>query len=326
MNNKVLALTLGDRYGVGPELVARLLAAPPPELCHIVVVGDERVLKQGGRAVGVDTAIERIGALGDARAAKGPFSLLHRPFNAELQPLGRVSADAGREVLSTLDTLIAGTNAGEIDGIVYAPLNKQAMRDAGHAAGDELDYFRQHIASPTPTGEINILGEVWTSRVTSHVPLREVGDLITPQNVMRGIRLLADALRKSGRTPKLAMAALNPHAGEGGAFGREEIDVLAPTVATAKAEGFDIAGPFPSDTVFPRAVNGAFNGVVTMFHDQGQIALKMIGLGQGITLLGGFPVPIATPGHGTAYDIAGTGKAKVDGLAAAVALVARMIR
>lgn len=320
---KVLAMTLGDRYGVGAELVARLPGRMQiPDGLRVVVVGDRRVFEQGRQAVGVSEDYPVIGSFGEAKAS---WSLLDRPFDSALQPLGRVSAEAGREVLDTLGFLVGAAKAGEIGGIIYAPLNKQAMRDAGHAAGDELDFFRQHLPTPA-TGEINILGDVWTSRVTSHVPLREVGNLITPGNVMRGITLLADALRQSGRQPRLAMAALNPHAGEGGAFGREEIDVLAPTIAEARAKGIDIAGPFPSDTVFPRAVNGAFNGVVTMFHDQGQIALKMVGLGQGITLLGGFPVPIATPGHGTAYDIAGTGKAKPDGLIAATRLVARMMR
>jgi 4-hydroxy-L-threonine phosphate dehydrogenase PdxA len=319
---KVLAMNLGDRYGVGPELVAKLVdRLAIPDGLRIVVVGDRRVLEQGRIAAEASATCPTIGAFGEAKA---PWSLLDRPFDAALQPLGQVSEAAGHEVLETLGLLVDAAKGKEIDGIVYAPLNKQAMRDAGHAAGDELEFFRQHLPAPA-TGEINILGEVWTSRVTSHVPLRDVGALITPANVMRGVRLLATTLRQSGREPRIAMAALNPHAGEGGAFGREEIDILAPTIAAAKAEGIDIAGPLPSDTVFPRAAAGAFNGVVTMFHDQGQIALKMVGLGQGITLLGGFPVPIATPGHGTAYDIAGTGKAKADGLEAATRLVATMI-
>ncbi len=319
---KRLAVTLGDRYGVGPELVARLphLLAPPEEV-RIVAVGDPEVFAAGCSAAGVAADWPVVGSFA---AATAPFSLLATPFAAEVLPRGRVSPEAGREVLATLDRLIAAVGSGEIGGIVYAPLNKQAMREAGHAAGDELDYFR-HGLGDAGTGEINILGEVWTSRVTSHVPLRDVGPLITVDNVGRSIKLLADVLRRSGRTPRLAVAALNPHAGEGGAFGREEIDVLAPAIAAARAEGLEVAGPFPSDTVFPRAVGGAFNGVVTMFHDQGQIALKMVGLGQGITLLGGFAVPIATPGHGTAFDIAGTGTARPDGLIAATRLVIEMM-
>jgi 4-hydroxy-L-threonine phosphate dehydrogenase PdxA len=283
------------------------------------------VFARGCGVAGTLGAYPEIASLAAARTATGPWSFLDRPFAAAVTPIGRVSAEAGREALETISMLATASLAGEIDGIVYAPLNKEAMRDAGHAAGDEAEYFAQCFKHRGPIGEINILGEVWTSRVTSHVPLREVGDLITRENVLRGIRLLAGALQRAGKVPRLAVSALNPHAGEGGAFGREEIDVLVPAIAEARAEGLDIAGPFPSDTVFPRAVGGAFNGVVTMFHDQGQIALKMVGLGEGITLLGGFPVPIATPGHGTAFDIAGKGTAKAGGLAAAIGLVSRMM-
>lgn len=309
-----LAIMLGDRTGVGPELVAKLTATfvPPPGLA-MRVIGDPDVWERGCAIAGVPATLA------------GAWTFV--PRRADLAaPLGRVSAAAGGEVLETLGALAREAMAGTIGGIVYAPLNKQAMKLAGHAAGDELDHLNRLMPAAGPTGEINILGDLWTSRVTSHVPLRAVGDLITRDSVRRGIDMLAGALRRSGKeNPRLAVAALNPHAGEGGAFGREEIDVIAPVIAEARAEGLAVEGPFPADTLFPRAVRGACDGVVTMFHDQGQIALKLLGLGQGITLLAGFPVPIATPGHGTAHDIAGTGTARVDGLAAAVALVARMM-
>jgi 4-hydroxythreonine-4-phosphate dehydrogenase len=318
-----LAIMLGDRYGVGPELVAGLSAALTPEAqTSIVVVGDRRVWDAARAVAGADT-MEEVSSLADA----GPgWSFLARPFDLDLAPMGRMSPDAGREMLGTLGLLAEAAKAGEIDGIVYAPLNKQAMKAAGHAAGDELDFFNTRLAAQGLTGEINILNNLWTSRVTSHVPLGQVAQLITRERVGAGIDLLAGSLRRSGLSrPRLAVAALNPHAGEGGAFGMEEIEVLAPAIADAQARGLDVSGPFPSDTVFPRALKGAFDGVVTMFHDQGQIALKLVGLGQGITLLAGFQIPIATPGHGTAYDIAGTGKARPDGLMAATRLVLDMM-
>jgi 4-hydroxythreonine-4-phosphate dehydrogenase len=269
--SKLLALTLGDRYGVGPELVARFVAGLPSDPgVRIVVIGDRAVFERGRADVGVYSAYVEATGIVAAAESDAPWVFLHRPFDAEVTPLGRVSTGA--------------------------------------------------------TGEINILGDLWTSRVTSHVPLRAVADLITRESVMRGIRLMAETLQRAGKTsPRIAVAALNPHAGEGGAFGMEEIEVIGPAIAEAQASQFRVEGPFPSDTIFPRAMNGGFDGVVTMFHDQGQIALKLVGLGQGITLLAGFPVPIATPGHGTAYDIAGTGKARIEGLAGAVGLVARMM-
>lgn len=318
-----LAVMLGDRFGVGPELVARLsmMLAPEPDT-SIIVVGDPLVWDAGRKVAGA-------GALSAAaRFAGAPgWSFLARPFALDVSPMGRMVPEAGREVLETMGVLANAARAGEIDGIVYAPLNKQAMKAAGHAAGDELDFYSTHLPASGLTGEINILDNLWTSRVTSHVPLGRVAELITRERVGAGIDLLAGSLKQSGNEkPRLAVAALNPHAGEGGAFGMEEIEVLAPAIADAVVRGLDVTGPFPSDTVFPRALGGQFDGVVTMFHDQGQIALKLIGLGRGITLLAGFAVPIATPGHGTAYDIAGTGKAKPDGLVAAARLALSMMR
>jgi 4-hydroxythreonine-4-phosphate dehydrogenase len=324
---KVLALTLGDRYGVGPELVAQLLATLPSRSdMRVAVLGDRRVFDRGRATKGLSGGYPTVGSLADMQSLDEPWALIHRPFEAETEPLGRVEAAAGREVLETLGSLIEAATAGLIQGIVYAPLNKQAMRLGGHEAGDELDFFSGRLPAPGAVGEINILDALWTSRVTSHVPLRAVGDLITRNSVGRGINLIDSALKRAGRPqPRIAVAALNPHAGEGGAFGMEEIEVIGPAIAEAQARGVDVQGPFPSDTVFPRAVDGAYDGVVTMFHDQGQIALKLIGLGKGITLLAGFPIPIATPGHGTAYDIAGTGRARPEGLQAAVELAARMM-
>lgn len=320
---KRLALMLGDRYGVGPELVARLSAALDPGAGTAAIIVGDRAVWSAARLVAGTDAVTEVSTFEEAEAG---WAFLARPGSLDTAPMGQMSADAGREVLATLGLLANATKAGVIDGIVYAPLNKQAMKSAGHAAGDELDFFNTSVPAHGLTGEINILSDLWTSRITSHVPLGQVAQLITRERVGAGIDLLGNALRRSGKLhPRLAVAALNPHAGEGGAFGMEEIDVLAPAIADARARGLDISGPFPADTVFPRALSGAFDGVVTMFHDQGQIALKLLGLGQGVTLLAGFPIPIATPGHGTAYDIAGTGKAKPDGLLAATRLVLEMM-
>ncbi len=318
---KPLAITLGDRHGIGPEIVAALLARRPG--LNAVVIGDARVFERGRRTMGISGNFPVIASLDEAPVSG--WALLDRPHDSDPEALGALSEGAGAEMVATMSFVADAAKAGRIGGAVYAPLNKQAMKLAGHAAGDELELLVQRL-KPETAGEINILGEVFTSRVTSHVPLRAVGDLITVERVGRSIDLLYGVIRSAGRkTPRLAVAALNPHAGEGGAFGREEIDVIAPAIAAARRRGIDATGAFPADTIFPRAVRGDFDGVVTMFHDQGQIALKMVGLGRGITLLAGFPVPIATPGHGVAYDIAGTGRAKVDGLVAAVELVGRMM-
>ncbi len=319
-----IALLIGDRYGVGPEIAARRLAAIDhlPDV-EIVVFGDRRVLARGAASCGIVLDIAEIDSFTAPMA--GTWALLDHPTDIDVEPIGRVSTDAGAESLILLRLAAEAGQAGEIDGIVFAPLNKQAMRQAGHSAGDELEYLAAFMPPAGPYGDVNILGSLWTSRVTSHIPLGSVAASLTPHSLDSAIALLDGAMRRGGHVrPRLAMSALNPHAGEGGAYGREEIELLAPAVARAREAGIDINGPFPSDTIFPRALAGQFEGIVTMFHDQGQIALKAIGLGQGITLLAGLTVPVATPAHGTAYDIAGTGKARDDGLRAALDLVASM--
>lgn len=180
---------------------------------------------------------------------------------------------------------------------------------------DELRFFVDLLGFEGHVGEVNSTGELATTRVTSHVPLREVADLITETGVVDAIRLAHRTLRASGNPrPRIGVAGLNPHAGDGGIFGREEIDVIAPAVARAKAEQIAVAGPFPSDTVFIRARDGEFDAVVTMYHDQGQIAMKLMGFERGITIHAGLPFPITTPAHGTAFDIAGKSIARVDAL------------
>lgn len=323
---KTLALTIGDRYGVGPELVARYVDALPAHAgVRLAVIGDRAVFERGRRVTGITSNYPVAGSLESLPDA--PWCFLERPFEAEVEPVGRVSPEAGEEVLGHLRFAADAALAGTVHGLVFAPLNKQAMLQAGHSAGDELDYFRSLLPTEGESGEINVLGDIWTSRVTSHVPLKDVAAGITREGVARGIALMHDTLVRSGKaSPRIAVAALNPHAGDGGAFGSEEIDILGPAIAEARRQQLRVEGPFPADTVFPRAMSEGHDGVVTMYHDQGQIALKLLGLGRGVTLLAGFPLPIATPGHGTAYDIAGTGKAKVDGLTAAVALAVKLMQ
>ncbi|HTX04123.1 MAG TPA: 4-hydroxythreonine-4-phosphate dehydrogenase PdxA, partial [Candidatus Acidoferrales bacterium] len=216
---------------------------------------------------------------------------------------------------------------GEIDGIVFAPLNKNAMRLGGLREGDELDFIVERLGFGGNCGELNVLGNLWTSRVTSHVPLRDVGALVTQSRVYAAILLANDTLRASGiSAPRLAVAGLNPHAGDGGTYGDEEIREIAPAIERAKDDGIDARGPFPADTVFVAAMNGDYDAVVTMYHDQGQIAMKLLRFGSGVTVLAGLPVPITTVGHGTAYDIVGKGIARPDGLREAFRICCSMAR
>jgi 4-hydroxythreonine-4-phosphate dehydrogenase len=215
--------------------------------------------------------------------------------------------------------------AGRIDGITFAPLNKAALHAGGWRFNDEHQMFAHLTRHAGFFGEMNVLDNLWMSRVTSHVSLRTALDQITPERIDEAITLADLTMRGAGfDPPRIAVAALNPHGGEGGLFGREEIEIIAPAVARAAQRGIRCRGPFPSDTVFLKAFAGDYDGVLTMYHDQGQIAMKLIGFDRGITLLGGFPFPVLTPAHGSAYDIAGKGVADPGASRAALLLAARM--
>jgi 4-hydroxythreonine-4-phosphate dehydrogenase len=214
---------------------------------------------------------------------------------------------------------------GQVDGIVFAPLNKHALRLAGLTQEDELRFMQDYFGVTGFVSEFNITGDLWTSRVTSHIPLREVADAITADGVVEAVRIVDANLKAAGRpAPRIAVAGLNPHAGDGGSLGREEIDIIAPAVARVRAEGIDARGPLPSDTIFVAAKRGDFDAVVSMYHDQGQIAMKLMGFDSGVTLHGGLPVPVATCASGTAFDIVGRNVANVEGLQQAFLLAARI--
>jgi 4-hydroxythreonine-4-phosphate dehydrogenase len=190
---------------------------------------------------------------------------------------------------------------------------------------DELRYLQQALAVPGFVCEFNITSGLWTSRVTSHVPLKDVAALITGAAVRDAVLIIDSALRRAGVAhPRIAVSGLNPHAGDGGSIGTEEIEVIEPAVRALQAQGLDARGPYSPDTVFIAARRGDFDAVVSMYHDQGQIAMKLMGFERGVTLHGGLPVPVSTPASGSAFDIAGQGIARIDGLRAAFELNVRM--
>ncbi|MFT5446911.1 MAG: 4-hydroxythreonine-4-phosphate dehydrogenase [Gammaproteobacteria bacterium] len=182
------------------------------------------------------------------------------------------------------------------------------MHLTGYGFNDELHWLAHRMGHNGQLGEFNVLDNLWTSRVTSHVGLREVCELITEQAVVDAIEMVNSSLKSAGNPePRIAVAALNSHAGDGGLFGREELDIIAPAVQRARDSGINADGPWPTDTIFLRGRDGDCDAVVTRYHDQGQIAMKLMGFDKSVTAQGGLPVPITTPAHGTAYDIAGKG-------------------
>ena len=321
-----VGLLLGDPTGIGPELVAKLLSGyPVHDHADLVVIGDRRYFEMGQKVAGVSIPARIIPRCDDVRFGGG-IQFMDVPGAAPDEfTVGRLSAKAGKSVLDVLAFTLDLARDGRLDAIVFAPFNKQAMHMGGSPFPDELHFMADRLRWTGHFSEINVLDSLWTSRVTSHIGLSKVGALITAEGVHKAIRLIDGTLRLAGvKEPRLAVAALNPHGGEGGLFGREEIEVIAPVVAQARAEGINASGPFPADTIFLRARGGAYDAIVSMYHDQGQIAMKLMGFERGVTVQGGLPIPITTPAHGTAFDIAGQGGANPNGLWQAYQIACRM--
>jgi len=209
--------------------------------------------------------------------------------------------------------------------MVFAPLNKQAFILGGYDYEDEHALFREFFKWEKPAGIMNVLDKLWTFRVTCHIPISEVACSLNKENILSAIQLADATLRLAGyELPRIGVAALNPHAGEGGLCGSEEVTIIQPAIAAARAEGIEALGPFSADTIFIAAFKGDYDAVLTMYHDQGQIATKLIGFDIGVTVAAGLPYPITTPEHGTAFDIAGKGIAKTDATEQAIIIAAKM--
>lgn len=326
MAKPVLGILLGDAAGIGPEIVAKLCAKDLLlRTCRPVVIGDMRVMEKGRQIAGVNCPLQLIDAVATATWRDGIPFLDQGDLNPDAVEPGRLSPLSGRVAGDMLLTALDLCQQGTLDGFVYAPLNKAALRAGGHQFADEQHLMAHHLQWNDPCGEMNVLHDLWTSRVTSHIPLAAVSASLSVDNIIRAIRLADQTLRRVGFVnPRIAVAALNPHAGECGLCGTEESIVITPAIELARQGGIDAAGPFPSDTVFISASKGDYDAVVTMYHDQGQIAMKIMGFQFGVTVAAGLPYPITTPAHGTAFDIAGKGLAKPDALEQAVLVAAKM--
>jgi 4-hydroxythreonine-4-phosphate dehydrogenase len=322
----VLGIMLGDATGIGPEIVAKLVAEKTfNKYCRYVLIGDARVLALGQQIAGVQFPVAVVQHVGEIDWS-GPVPILdQKNVDPTGLKMGRLNVNSGR---ATGDTIIASLRLLQersIDGFVFAPINKQALKLGGYNYEDEHKIFAEFFHWEKPWGIMNVLGDLWTFRVTGHIPLSEVAASITLEGTLRAIRLAATTLQRAGyANPRIALAALNPHAGEGGLCGKEEVLIIGPAIKKARAEGIEALGPFSADTIFIKAFKGEYNAVVTMYHDQGQIATKLMGFEAGVTVSAGMPYPITTPEHGTAFDIAGKGIAKTGATENAVIIAAKM--
>jgi len=325
-SHPTIALATGCPAGIGPELLADLLASDRiAGDIRLIAIGDARVLQKGAAARSCVPQVTILRRDETIPVEPGRYFIDLGNLDPTTIPVGQISLGAGKFAIETFSTAIDMAARGIADVVAWTPFNKAAMRLAHPSYEDEIVFTAELLKFHGTASEFNILPKLWNARVTSHVPLRGVAALITFDRVMRGLILTDQAMRDSGyEAPRIAVSGLNPHAGDGGNFGREEIDVLEPVVAAAKLEGIHCDGPFSPDTVFVRAHKGEFDAVLTMYHDQGQIAMKLIGFDAGVTLLGGFPFPLVTPAHGSAYELAYKGVADTGATTNAIAIATRM--
>ncbi|WP_298015051.1 4-hydroxythreonine-4-phosphate dehydrogenase PdxA [uncultured Castellaniella sp.] len=319
-----LAFTLGDAAGIGPELIARLFDEGLPH--PAVVYGDAGALERACRALGLDGRL-RVRTLDHPGAGTtgGVIGVLNRwqALPDDLPP-GRLDARAGRGAYEYLCHAIDDAQAGLLRALVTAPLHKGAM----HAGGADFPGHTEILAQRTGTADYAMMlanEELRVLLVTIHIALADVPAALSQAAEIRAIRLAQRACRQAGiARPRIAVAGLNPHAGEGGAFGDEEARHIAPAIAQARAEGLDASGPWPGDTIFMRARRGEFDIVVAQYHDQGLIPVKYLGLDEGVNVTVGLPFVRTSVDHGTAFDIAGKGLADPASLRAALRMALRM--
>lgn len=327
MTRPRLCVLLGDPSGVGPEMAVRLLARPANlQAADIVLIADPDALASGEAIAGHTLNAEPVDDLANLRTTPGrPSLLVQSTLNGQPPVLGQSNAASGRAAFQALELATDAILRGEVDALLFAPFNKHSLRLGGLRQEDELRYMQERLGVEGFVCEFNITKNLWTSRVTSHVPISDVAGLITGRGVCDAVKIIDRALRQAGvAAPRIAVSGLNPHAGDGGSIGQEEIEIIEPAIRQLQAEGYDARGPFSPDTVFIGAQRGDVDAVVSMYHDQGQIAMKLMGFEHGVTLHGGLPVPVATSASGSAFDIAGRGVAQIEGLQQAFNLCVRM--
>ncbi len=326
MSRPIIAVTMGDAAGVGPEIIVKALARPEVwTMCRSLVIGDARRLEKAGALSGLTLQVRRVAGPEDAGQAPHLIDCVDLDNIPDDLPFGQLSAVAGEAAYRYIERAVTLAMAGTVDAICTAPLNKEALRAAGH-------HFPGHtelLAHLTGTPEVSMMLVAPGLRVihcTTHMGLLDAIARIEPSLVTRTIRRGHQALVEAGiSAPRIAVCGINPHAGEHGLFGRGEEDAkVAPGVAAARREGIDAIGPLPADTTFFRAIRGDFDLVVAMYHDQGHCPVKVLGLDAGVNITIGLPVVRTSVDHGTAFDIAGSGVADERSLVEALRQAAQL--
>jgi len=337
----IVGITMGDAAGIGPEIIAKALSLREIyETCRPVVIGDADVMREGIKVARINLEINPIKELSEARFEHGIIDVLDLN-NVRVKDLeaGKPQAMAGKASVEYIEKAVELALRGEIHAVATAPISKEAMNMAGYKYAGHTELLA-HLTGARDYAMMLTAGPLRVIHVTTHLPLSEVSRMIKKERVLRTIRLAVLIMRKLGfSNPRIAVAGLNPHCGEGGLFGKEEIEEIIPAVESARREGLNVTGPLPADTVFIRAKGGEFDIVVAMYHDQGHIPIKMLGLEWdeakkrwvsvgGVNITVGLPIIRTSVDHGTAYGKAGRreGTANPQSLIEAIKTAAKLVK
>jgi 4-hydroxythreonine-4-phosphate dehydrogenase len=330
---------MGDPAGIGPEIIVKSLSNPAIyEACKPLVFADAKVMQQALKFFNSSLKINPVEAINAAKFQYGTIDVFDlKNVNTETLEYGKVSAEAGNAAFESIRKVIDLALQGEIDATVTAPINKEALNLAGHHFSGHTEIY----AHFTDTKKYAMLLADDTLRVihaTTHVPLREACDILTQERVLDVITLLHEACTQLGiENPQIGVAGLNPHAGDGGLFGTEDAEIIAPAVQKARSKGYNAEGPVPSDTLFSKAIQGKYDGCVAMYHDQGHIPFKLVGFKwnnetqsmdsvKGVNITLGLPIIRTSVDHGTAFEIAGKGIASEDAMTIAIEYAIKMAK
>lgn len=324
----IIGITMGDAAGIGPEVIVKALAVREIyEICRPLVIGDVKAI---ARAVKATQVAVKLRVVDDVQEAMFEFGILDvldlKNLDVSSIEVGTVNRASGRAAVEFVEKAVDLALNHEIHAIATAPLNKEAINLAGYHYQGHTEILA-HLTKTRNYAMMLAAGSLRVIHVTTHVSLREACDLIDRKRVLNTIVLAYETLTIMGITdPRIAVAGLNPHAGESGLFGGEEQDHIAPAVQEAIARGINVQGPLPPDTVFLKATENAFDVVVAMYHDQGHIPVKLLGFDRGVNITLGLPIIRTSVDHGTAFDIAGTGVANPTSMMEAIKMAVDFAR
>ncbi|OGO04409.1 MAG: 4-hydroxythreonine-4-phosphate dehydrogenase PdxA [Chloroflexi bacterium RBG_13_54_9] len=324
----IIVITMGDAAGVGPEIVVKaLLSEGIFAICRPLVVGSSLIMRETMKSVGGSLKLRPVNAAAEVEGESGTVDIIDL-HNLEPRDVvaGKISATCGKAAMEYIAEAARLALGGEVGALVTAPINKEATRKAGYGELGHLDFLAR-LTGTAECATMLVAGRLRVVHLTTHHSLKQACDFVTRERVLARLKLTHDSLEKWGiERPRIAVAALNPHAGEGGLLGSEEIEEIGPAIRMAQDSGVDARGPFPADSVFSRALRGEFDAVLAMYHDQGHIPVKVYSFEKTVSVALGLPFVRTSVDHGTAFDIAGRGIANPQSLIEAIRMAVSLSR